>query len=639
MKFRSGLMFLLSAFLWISVASAIEPSKGSGYSHWTTAKGIRAHHGTNPVKQFDPAVVAVNPQLEQLYHDFSPAQIFYVTGGVYVARGYNRDNPVLIDGPQGLIVIDPGESIRAAEVVKAAFNAHLGNIFSRKPVSAIIYTHHHDCHIHGASVFAGENTVIIGHENLMETLFYDWYSQLYPSRLVSGAEMSGSLFAHDRHWFAGGGLFARQIHGDSGFLPPTLTVRDRLDINIAGVDMRLFSAPGETRDVLVIWLPHHRTLVQIANLYEAFPAITTLRGAYPRDPLSYISSIDLYRSLEPEYLVLIHGPNPVQTGKNTINRIFTNYRDAIQFVHDQTVQYMNKGLTPGEIAALVKLPPHLAGDSFLQEVYGEIDRNIYEIFWWYRGSFSGRCRDLFSQSPQEEAEMTAELAGGIEALAQKAAQLLDKGKLEWALELADNVLLLDPFNAGAQLTKNEAMLSLAEETLNAQKRNYLLSEYLLETGQAGDNLKQITSNPKLAFANIDDHIVPIMPMDALFRIMAVSLNAAESLETDNTIDLCLTDLHGPMPECEEKDKILGICVQSLFSPPEPLHYALHVRRGILEVQAGTPEGSEFGIITDSLNWKNLVLGKLLPEEAVSSGKVVLKGADPLEFYAFMALFD
>lgn len=639
MKFRASLVLLLSAFIWISVASAIEPAKESSRFHWTMTKGIPAHHGANPTKQFDPAVVAVNPQLQQLYDDFFPAQVFHVTDGIYVARGYNRDNPVLIDGPQGLIVIDPGESIPAAEVVKAAFNAHLGNIFYKKPVSAIVYTHHHDCHIHGASVFAGENTLIIGHENLMETLFYDWFSQLYPSRLVGGAEMSGSLFAHDRHWFAGGGLFARQIHGDSGFLPPTTTVRDRLDINIAGIDMCLFSAPGETRDVLVIWLPQHKTLVQIANLYEAFPAITTLRGAYPRDPLSYINSIDLYRSLQPEYLVLIHGPNPVQIGENNINRIFTNYRDAIQFVHDQTVQYMNKGLTPGEIAALVKLPPHLANDSFLQEVYGEIDRNIYETFWWYRGSFAGRCRDLFLKSPQEEAEMTAELAGGIEALAEKAAQLLNTGKLEWALELADNVLLLDPFNAGAQLTKNEAMLSLAEETSNAQKRNYLLSEYLLETDQAGDNLKQISNDPKLAFASIDDQIVPIMPMDALFRIMAVSLNAAESLETDAVIDLCLTDLHGPMPECKEEDKILGICMQTILFPPEPLHYALHVRRGILEVRAGTPQSPEFGIITDSLNWKNLVLGKLLPEEAVSSGKVALTGADPLEFYSFMEFFD
>ncbi len=567
--------------------------------------------------EFEPEVVSVNPQLASLYESFFPPEVLEATDGVYVARGYNRDNPVLIEGAKGLIVIDPGESIPAAEIVKSAFNAHLDNIFDKKPVEAIIYTHHHDCHIHGASVFAGDDTEIIAHENLMETLFYDWYNQLYPSRLESGTKMSGALFANDPNWFAGCGLFATQIPGSSGFLPPTTTVRDTLETNIAGLNVTLFSAPGETRDILVIWLPDKKTLVQIGNLYEAFPAITTLRGAYPRDPLSYVTSIDLYRSLNPEYLVLIHGPNPVIVGKENINRTFTNYRDAIQFVHDQTVQYMNKGLTPGEIKELVKLPAHLVGDPFLQEVYGRVDRNIYEIFWWYRGYFSGKCRDLFPQSPIEKAQMAAELAGGVDALASKAESARSAGKLEWALELADDVLLLQPGNSEARDTKNSAMISLAEGTMNAQTRNYLLSEYLLETGQAQ---LPISGNPRLAFAHMDDNAVHVMPMEALFRIMAVSLNASKSLEEDMVVGLHLTDIREN-------------------SPTEPSDYALHVRRGILEVKPQTPSNGGFIITTDSLVWKNLVLGKLDPQHAVSTVEVVISGADPQEFYDFMDLFN
>ncbi len=40
----------------------------------------------------------------------------------------------------------------------------------------------------------------------------------------------------------------------------------------------------------------------------------------------------------------------------------------------------------------------------------------------------------------------------------------------------------------------------------------------------------------------------------------------------------------------------------------------------------------------AVTWKNLVLGKLDPEEAVSGGSVEISGADPEEFYAFMDLF-
>ena len=48
-------------------------------------------------------------------------------------------------------------------------------------------------------------------------------------------------------------------------------------------------------------------------------------------------------------------------------------RDAIQFVHDQTVRLMNKGLAPREIAARVKLPPHLATHPYLIEYYGTVE--------------------------------------------------------------------------------------------------------------------------------------------------------------------------------------------------------------------------------------------------------------------------
>lgn len=560
---------------------------------------------------FEPAVVATNPKLADFTADFFPPEVINVTDGVYVARGYNRDNPVLIEGTDGLIVIDPGESIIAAEIVKKAFNDSLDNIFERKPVKAIIYTHHHDCHIHGSSVFAGNNSPeIIVNELFEKTLFADWFGQLFPGRALGGTMMSGILFGRDPGYDSGGALFAVQWRGPSGYMPPTITVNDSLELNISNVDLELYTVAGETRDVLVVWLPEKRTMVQIANMYEAFPAITTLRGAFPRNTLDYIDSIDFYRSLNPEYLVLTHGPHPVLVGEENVSRTLTNYRDAIQFVHDQTVQYMNKGLTPGEIKELVKLPPHLAEDPYLQEIYGQVDRDIYEIFWEYRGYFTGKCRDLYTHPPLEEAEMSAMLAGGVDELAEKARQALDEGKAEWALELADDVLLLDPENAAARETKNLSVISLAEETFNAQERNYLLSEYLVETGQA--------KIPPIGFSGIDDHFVPFMPMNDIMRIMAVRLNATKSLDKDIIASLSLTDM-----------KESG----------EPSEYSLHIRMGILEALPKAAENAKFNISTDSLTWKNLGLGKLDPQEAVEDGKVMITRGDAKAFYEFMDMFN
>ncbi len=574
---------LCIVFLWISMASA-----------------------------FDPEVVEANPKLVNLSADWKPPTVYNVTDGVYVAVGYARANPVLIEGTDGLIVIDPAESETAARIVKAAFNAHLDDIFAKKPVKAIIYTHYHDCHIHGATVFAGNDSPeIISHESLPKNLFSPpgaVYSLIFPIKAYRAIKYMGIKFQQNSGYFVNGGIFPFSIPGPSGYLPPTKTVQDKLETNIAGVDLVLIHAPGETSDIIFIWLPEKKVLVEIGNFYKSFPAIVTLRGASFRNPLDYIESIDKMRSLNAEYLVMIHSGKPL-VGAENISRTLTNYRDAVQFVHDQTVQNMNKGLTPGEIIEVVKLPPHLANDPYLQEYFGQVDRDIFQIFSQYMGWFTGKCRDLFPMSPTDEAQEMAELAGGVDQLAAKAQDALDEGKLEWALILADDVLLLNPEHTGARAIKNAAMISLAEETYNAQTRNYLLSEYLEETGQI--------TIPIPAFSMIDDNLVVYMPMDTLFGIMAVSLNASKSLDKDIVVGLHLTDL---------------------TNTTELADYTMHVRRGILEVQPQIPDNPEFTVTTESLVWKNVVLGKLDPQEAVSEGDIVIADADPQELYNFLALF-
>jgi alkyl sulfatase BDS1-like metallo-beta-lactamase superfamily hydrolase len=486
---------------------------------------------TSTVVAYKPETVPVNPTLLKTYQDFFPATVIQVTDGVYVARGYNRDNPVLIEGTNGLIVVDPGESIPAAQIVKDAFNAHLDNIFDKKPVKAIIYTHHHDCHVNGASVFAGEQTEIYGHESLVSSMYNEWFGQVYPSRVVGGVKMSGMMFMNapyqdGKGWFVGYVLGGPTTPGPSGFLPPTRTVKDELKTTIAGVEIDLIPVAGETQDVLLVWLPRKQVLIEIAVLYGAFPALTTMRGSGQRNPLDYINTLKIARSLNADYLVALHGANPVTIGEENVRQYLTNFSDAIQFMHDQTVQYMNKDFTPGEIKDLIQLPPHLTSNPYLQETYGSKDWDIYHIFRYYRGYYTDEVRDLFPQSPLSEAQMSAELAGGVAPLAIKAQEALVAGKLEWALRLADDALLLEPDNASAFETKKAAMLALAGNTMNSQARNMLLSDYLLMTGQVKPEIP--FDDAKGLFATMDDNAVLLMPMDTLHRIMAVNLNASKS---------------------------------------------------------------------------------------------------------------
>ena len=567
---------------------------------------------SKPEMGFEPVAVPANPKLVNLSKDFEQT-VCKVTDGVYVAVGFARSNPVLIEGPDGLIVIDTAESETAATIVKAAYNAQLDNIFSKKPVKAIIYTHYHDCHINGTTVFAGSDSPeIIAHESFAKNLFSPpgaLESIVYPIKTYRAIKYLGLAFQKDPGYFVNGGILPFSVPGPSGYLPPTKTVQDKLETNIAGVDVVLMHIPGETSDIICAWLPEKKVLVQIGDFYKSFPAIVTLRGASFRNPLDYLKSIDKMRSLNAEYLVLIHGGKPL-VGAENISRTLTNYRDGLQFVHDQTVQNMNKGLTPKEIIEVVKLPPHLANEPYLQEYFGQMDRDICQIFLQYLGWYTGKSRDMFPIPLNEEAQEMAELAGGVEQLAAKAQKALDEGKLEWALILADDVLVLNPEHAGARAVKNKAMISLAEETYNAQTRNYILSEYLDETGQVSLAIP--------AFNHIDDAFVAPMPMDTLFGILAVGLNASKSLDQNIVVGLHLTDM---------------------ANTTEPADYTMNLRRGILEVQPQIPDNPEFTLTAESLVWKNIVLGKLDPQKAVSNGDIIVSGADPGELYSYLEFFN
>ena len=126
--------------------------------------------------------------------------------------------------------------------------------------------------------------------------------------------------------------------------------------------------------------------------------------------------------------------------KDNVYDALTDYRDAIQFVHDQTVRYINKGLLPDEIVARINLPPHLRSSPYLQEFYGSVSSYVRSIFSGYIGWFNGNISSMHPISAEDKEEKMMELARRKTELHEAANIAVENRKYQQGEEMKDTVM-------------------------------------------------------------------------------------------------------------------------------------------------------------------------------------------------------
>lgn len=415
---------------------------------------------------------AENPSQQLAAHSEEFRQeVIRVADGVHVAVGFGLANSILIEGTDGVIVVDTMEGAGAARAVKAEFDK-----ITTKPVKAIIYTHNHYDHIMGAKIFAGDDQPeIYAHRTTMA--YVERARSLFRGAMLPrNFRQFGIALSEEDRLNAGIGprLVLNGAVAGSQFLAPTKTVGNgRTELEIAGVRLDLVHAPGETNDQLYVWLPEKKVLLPGDNYYKAFPNLYAIRGTPYRDPSDWVVSLEKMLAEEPHYLVPSH-TRPI-IGRDRVREVLTDYHDAIEFVLEETIAGMNRGLTADELVLAVRLPARLAKKPYLQEFYGTVAWSVRAIYSGNLGWFDGNPTSLFPLSPHDRAGRMAELAGGEAALLDAARKALDSGDFQWAAELADHVMLLDPDGADARRLKADALLALGVRQKSANARNYYIT--------------------------------------------------------------------------------------------------------------------------------------------------------------------
>ncbi len=498
----------------------------------------------------------INPRLTE--HSRKMEQrVYKVTDNVYSAVGFGIANATMIVGSDGIIIVDTMESIPAAKNVLDAFRK-----ISDKPIKAVIYTHNHSDHTMGVKAFTTDDDVkagkvnIYAHETMMNTVINN-AGVVAPALGIRAAYTFGLMIEKGPEGWVNQGLGPAYVVGATGFIAPTKTFKDKLDVTIAGVKLQLLYAPSETDDEIVVWLPEQK-LLQSAEVIqgETFPNVHTIRGTKFRDPVAWYKSIDKLRSFGAEHLVPSHG-RPM-SGKEKVEEMLTAYRDAIQYVHDQTIRWLNKGLTPDEIVEQVAhLPAHLANHPWLGEFYGMVRHSVRQIYVGYLGWFEGDPTALDPLPRGEESRRYVELMGGREAVLKAAKTAFDKGENQWAAELVTHLIRVNKEDTEARKLKADSLRQLAYKTENINWRNW----YITSARELDGSLNKAAGVAVLSSLAAPD-ILRALPVSKFFESMTVRLDPVKSADANVTMAFRFTD-SGQV-------------------------YAVEVRRGIAQVHEALP---------------------------------------------------
>ena len=248
---------------------------------------------------------------------------------------------------------------------------------------------------------------------------------------------------------------------------------ERQKINIAGLDLELVAATGETHDGLYLWYPAEHVVFAGDNFYKSWPNLYALRGTPYRDIRGWANVIDMI--MQEGAVALVGGHTRPIFGTDDVNQTLTNYRDAILFLFDKTVEGINKGLTPNQLVDYVVLPEKYKNLDYLRPYYGNPEWAVRAIFSGYLGWFDGNATNLFPLNDAQEAQRIVKLAGGEDALADLIVGAINEKDYQWAAVLCDYLLSIDPKNKTAMLRKADALTALAQDKLTTTARNYYLS--------------------------------------------------------------------------------------------------------------------------------------------------------------------
>lgn len=371
---------------------------------------------------------------------------------IYMSQG--SSNSYFLNTGNGDVLINTGLGVEAI-VHKANFDRHVTG-----PLKYILITQGHVDHVGGIDLYKQPETKMIAQESVFKCQEDDARIQgirasrnmrFYPEMVQPMIEAMAKASKEN--------LPLVQSTAE-----PDITFKDDYRFTCGDIRFELISIPGgETIDSTLIWLPDHKILFSgncLGPLFPHMPNLYTIRGDKIRFIPPYLEVIETMMELGPELLITGHF-DPIE-GADLIKSELTRLRDAVVYLHDETLKGMNAGKEVWDLMEEIKLPDHLE----VGEDYGTTPWTVRAIWEGYIGWFKYQSTtELYHVPHWKMYEELADLAG-LGALNDRAGALLSEGKSLEAIHLCDIVLAKEEDNRAAletYVTAHEQLLARAHQ--------------------------------------------------------------------------------------------------------------------------------------------------------------------------------
>ncbi|TLF77347.1 alkyl/aryl-sulfatase [Nocardia cyriacigeorgica] len=480
----------------------------------------------------EPCPPTAHPSLWRQGQLCSKQGLFEVTEGIYQVRNFDLSNMTIVEGREGVIVIDPLISAETAAAALALYRRHRGD----RPVTAMIYTHSHADHFGGA-----KGVVPDGHPAVPILAPSGFLEHAVSENVYAGNAMTrraifmyGTGLDKAPDGQIGCGLGMTTSTGKVTLIPPTVDITETGQVEeIDGVRIVFQLTPGTEAPAEMNFLfPQQRALCVAENATHNMHNVLTLRGALVRDSRVWAHYLDeaigLFADKADVAFASHHWPT---WGSENWTEWLALQRDMYSYLHDQTLRLANRGLTGSEIAEELTLPPALDRVWANRGYYGSLSHNAKAIYQRYMGWFDGNPAHLWEHPPAELAARYVADYGGVDAVIAKGREYAERGDLRFAATLLNHAVFAAPGNDAARHALAEVYDQLGYGSENGTWRNFfLVGARELRHGPTPSDLN--TADPEMMGA---------LTVDMIIDSLAVRIDGPRAAEFDCTIDWKLTD--------------------------------------------------------------------------------------------------